>query len=200
MLMSTSEIAISMPFAGAIAWTCVALVGAAGYRRAARWSARLGWIAIGALGWSQVAAAHLSHGLVVCTGLLTLYLAAGVAADAFERRGRALAAARRAVAFLVAMPLLSLAIVLPHLDAIETSSLAAGYDRLGDAIGALGGSDGGSIQTNGVWAAWPLAFGATPGRLRRRDDPARRAARAAGRAGGEHWSGRSAARSCSPGA
>ena len=34
MLMSTSEIAISMPFAGAMAWTCVALVGAAGYRRA----------------------------------------------------------------------------------------------------------------------------------------------------------------------
>ena len=33
----------------------------------------------------------------------------------------------------------------------------------GDAIGTLGGSDTGSIQANGVWAAWPLAFGATPG-------------------------------------
>jgi len=33
MLMSTSEIAVSMPFAGSIAWTTVALIGAAGYRR-----------------------------------------------------------------------------------------------------------------------------------------------------------------------
>ena len=41
--------------------------------------------------------------------------------------------------------------------------MAVGYDRLGDAIGTLGGSDTGSIQANGVWAAWPLAFGATPG-------------------------------------
>ena len=163
MLMSTSEIAISMPFAGAMAWTCVALAGAAGYRRAARWSARLPWIAIGALGWSQVAAAHLSHGLVVCTALLAAYLAAGAFGEALERRGGALAAAGRAVAFVVAMPLLSLAIVLPHIDAIEASSLAAGYDRLGDAIGTLGGSDGGSIQANGVWSAWPLSFGATPG-------------------------------------
>ncbi len=163
MLMSTSEIAISMPFAGAMAWTCVALAGAAGYRRAARWSARLGWIAIGALGWSQVAAAHLSHGLVVCTALLAAYFAAGALTDTLEERGTALAAAGRALAFVVAMPLLSLAIVLPHIDAIEASSLAAGYDRLGDAIGTLGGSDGGSIQANGVWSAWPLSFGATPG-------------------------------------
>ena len=163
MLMSTSEIVISMPFAGATAWSCVALTGAAGFRRARRWSARLGWIAIGAIGWSQVATAHLSHGLVVCTALLAAYLAAGAVGDALERRGAALAAAGRAVAFLVAMPLLSLAIVVPHLDAIEASSLAAGYDRLGDAIGTLGGSDGGSIQANGVWSAWPLSFGATPG-------------------------------------
>ncbi|MGZ8615382.1 MAG: hypothetical protein ACXWX4_11985, partial [Actinomycetota bacterium] len=33
MLMSSSEIAISMPFAGSMAWSSVALVGAAGYRR-----------------------------------------------------------------------------------------------------------------------------------------------------------------------
>ena len=60
------------------------------------------------------------------------------------------------------MPPLSLAILLPRIDALEASSLAAGYDRLEDAIGVLGDSDTGSIQANGVWAAWPLAFGATP--------------------------------------
>ena len=89
-----------------------------------------------------------------------------------------LAASARAALFLVAMPLLSLAILLPRIDALEASSLAAGYDQLEDAIGVLGDSDTGSIQANGVWAAWPLAFGATP-RLRRRGDPARRSSRPA---------------------
>ncbi len=171
MLMSTSEIAIAMPFAGAMAWTTVVLVGAAGYRRSRRWSARLAWIAVGALGWSQVATAHLSHGLGVCTALLTAYIVAGAVADVIAGQKDAGSsmwplvggAAGRAAAFLVAMPLLSLAVLLPHVDAIEASSLAAGYDRLGDAIGVLGGAGSGGIQANGVWAAWPFAFGATPG-------------------------------------
>jgi hypothetical protein len=171
MLMSTSEIAIAMPFAGAMAWTTIALVGAAGYRRSRRWSARLAWIAVGALGWSQVATAHLSHGLGVCTALLTAFIVAGAVADVIAARKDAGSstwvlvggAAGRAAAFLVAMPLLSLAVLIPRIDAIEASSLAAGYDRLGDAIGVLGGAGSGGIQANGVWAAWPFAFGATPG-------------------------------------
>ncbi|MGZ8629434.1 MAG: hypothetical protein ACXWZF_00500 [Actinomycetota bacterium] len=162
MLMSSSEIAISMPFAGSMAWTTVALVGAAGYRRAEGWPGWIVWIGVGALAWSQVATAHLSHGLVACTALLTTYLAAGATFDVRDRRGR-VAAAGRATLFLVLLPVLSAAVLLPHMDALESSSLAAGYDRLGDAIGALGGGDIGSIQPNGVWAAWPLAFGATPG-------------------------------------
>jgi hypothetical protein len=118
---------------------------------------------LGGRGWSQVATAHLSHGLVICSALLAAYLLASAVAAVLERRDRARGEAVRAVVFLAALPLLSLAIIVPHIDAIETSSLAAGYDRLGDAIGTLGGSDGRSIQANGVWAAWPLAFGATPG-------------------------------------
>jgi hypothetical protein len=163
MLMSTSEIAISMPFAGSTAWTTVTLVGAAGFRRAGGWPARIAWIGGTALAWSQVAAAHLSHGLVVCTALLFAYLVAGAVFDVRDRRVRAPAAAGRAALFLVLLPVLSLAVLLPHMDALRSSSLAAGYDRLGDAIGTLGGTDIGSIQSNGVWAAWPLAFGATPG-------------------------------------
>jgi hypothetical protein len=163
MAMSTSEIAISMPFAGAIAWSCVALSGAAGFRRTERWSARLGWIAFSGLAWAQVATAHLSHGLVVCTALLVAYLVSAAVVDTSGAHGRPLAGAGRALVFLIAMPLLSLAVLLPRIDAIQASSLAAGYERMGDALGALGGSDGGSLQANGVWAAWPLAFGATPG-------------------------------------
>ncbi len=170
MLMSTSEIAIAMPFAGALAWTTVTLVGAAGYRRADRWPARVGWIAVGALGWSQVATAHLSHGLVVCTLLVIAYLAAGVigggepdsAVAAGSGRRQLVQASTHALAFVIALPLLSLAVLVPRMQALRGSSLAAGYDRLGDALGTLGGG-GEAIQTNGVWAGWPFAFGMTPG-------------------------------------
>ncbi|MET0802233.1 MAG: hypothetical protein ABWZ53_13830, partial [Actinomycetota bacterium] len=162
-LMSTSEIAISMPFAGSTAWTSVALLAAAGYRRSGTWARRFVWIGAGGIAWSQVATSHLSHGLVVCTALLTAYLVVGAVVDTREHRARAAAAAARAATFLIALPLLSLAILVPRLDALESSSLAAGYDRLGDAIGTLGGDGVGSLQSNGVWAAWPLAFGATPG-------------------------------------
>ncbi len=85
MLMSTSEIAVSMPFAGSIAWTTVALIGAAGYRRADRWSRRIAWLAVGAFGWSQVATAHLSHGLVMCSVLVVAYLVSGAVADVRAR-------------------------------------------------------------------------------------------------------------------
>ena len=163
MLMSTSEIAVSMPFAGSIAWTTVALIGAAGYRRADRWSRRIAWLALGAFGWSQVATAHLSHGLVMCSVLVVAYLVSGAVADVRADRVRGWAAASGVALFLVMLPLASLAVLLPRIDALQASSLAAGYDRLGDALGSLGGADSASIQDNGVWAAWPLALGAAPG-------------------------------------
>ena len=163
MLMSTSEIAVSMPFAGSIAWTTVALIGAAGYRRADRWSRRIAWLALGAFGWSQVATAHLSHGLVMCSVLVVAYLVSGAVADVRADRVRGWEAASGVALFLVMLPLASLAVLLPRIDALQASSLAAGYDRLGDALGSLGGADSASIQDNGVWAAWPLALGAAPG-------------------------------------
>jgi hypothetical protein len=162
MLMSTSEIAVAMPFAGSIAWTTVTLIGAAGYRRAGSWTHKILWIALGAIGWSQVATAHLSHGLVICTLLVAAYLAAAAISDVRAGSMGWASACAGSIVFLVALPLLSLAVLLPRVDALRGSSLAAGYDRLGDALGSLGGG-GEAIQANGVWAGWPFAFGATPG-------------------------------------
>ena len=69
MMMATSTIAISLPFAGALGWTAVLLLAAAGYRRSERWSGRFAWLALGAFAWMQVAAAHMSHGLVIGDGV-----------------------------------------------------------------------------------------------------------------------------------
>jgi hypothetical protein len=160
MMMSTSTIAISLPFAGALAWTTVLLVAASGYRRAERWSGRLAWLALGAFAWLQVAAAHMSHGLVIATAFATAYLVAGAVADARAGIVAARSAAGRAALFVLVLPLAALPILVPHVDFLGESSLRGGYGALGD----TGQSEvGDPLGSNGIWAAWPLAFGATPG-------------------------------------
>ena len=156
MLMSTSEMAIGLPFAGFLAWTTIVLVGASGFRRASRWSRRLSWMALSAFAWSQVASAHMSHGLVMCSLLVTAFLiATAVASVRAGELSRSVAVGRVAL-FLAVMPLASLAILIPRLAFIGSSSLHRGYD-------SLGGASDRPIATNGVWAAWPLAYGVAPG-------------------------------------
>jgi hypothetical protein len=160
MTMSTSTIAISLPFAGALAWASVLLLAASRYRRATRWSGRLAWLALGAFSWSQVASAHLSHGLVMATVFAAGYLVAGAVADA--RAGAVLgrASAGRVALFLVALPLAALPILVPRVDFIGSSSLRGGYGALGDP----GQTEvGDALGQEGVWAAWPLGFAAAPG-------------------------------------
>jgi hypothetical protein len=173
-MMTTSEIVLSMPFSGFLAWTSVTLVGAAGFRRSDRWSSRIPWLALGAFGWSQVANAHLSHGLVMCTLMVASYLVAHAVIDARSGTIRRRDAAVRVLLFLLVLPLASLAILIPRLDMIGGSSLRGGYAALEVSGGAGDGVSAGEIaaeaaagdrpvQERGVWAAWPLALSAAPG-------------------------------------
>jgi hypothetical protein len=160
MMISTSTIAISLPFAGALAWAAVLLVAASGYRRAEAWSGRSAWLALGAFAWMQVAAAHLSHGLVIATAFATVYLAAGAIADTRAGIVVGRSAAGRVALFLLVLPLAALPILVPHVDLLGGSSLRGGYGALGD----TGQSEvGDPLGSNGVWAAWPLGFAAAPG-------------------------------------
>jgi hypothetical protein len=154
----TSEIAIAMPFAGALAWTTLTLLGAAGFVRADRWSRRIAWLALGAFAWSQVATAHLSHGLAIATLLVIAYLVASV-----WRRG--IRASGRAALFLVALPLCALAVLVPRLQFVGASSLSAGYESLGPASTSMSAprDEQAPVAPGGVWAGWPLAFAAAPG-------------------------------------
>ncbi|MEX0988727.1 MAG: YfhO family protein [Actinomycetota bacterium] len=160
--LAASAVAISLPFAGAIAWTTVVLVGAAGYMRTDRLSRRVAWLGLAAFGWGQVANAHMSHGLAVCTLLVTAYLIAHAVKDARADDRTGWRAAGVVVAFLVVLPLANLAIFLPRLDYIARSSLGDGYNALAEPLGRdrLGGRP---IMTNGVWSGWPFALGASPG-------------------------------------
>jgi hypothetical protein len=113
-------------------------------------------MALSALAWSQVASAHMSHGLVMCALLVTAFLIATATASVRAGDLDVWAAIGRVALFLVVVPLASLAILIPRLAFIGSSSLHRGYDSLGRA------SDR-PIATNGVWAAWPLAYGVAPG-------------------------------------
>jgi hypothetical protein len=160
MMMSTSTIAISLPFAGVLAWTTVLLLAASCYRRADRWSRRLAWLALGAFAWTQVAAAHMSHGLAIATALGTAYLVAGAVSDARAGIVAPRPAATRVALFVVVLPLAALPILVPHVDFLGESSLRGGYGALGDP----GQSEvGDPLGSNGVWAAWPLGFASAPG-------------------------------------
>ena len=165
MLMSTSEMAISMPFAGFLAWTTIVLVGASGYRQTLLWSRRLGWLALAAFGWWQVANAHMSHGLMMCTLLVSAYLvshAIGSVRLGETSWGRA---AGTAAVFLAFLPLAAAAILIPRLGFISASSLQSGYEAV-DSLKQTPGIGERSIMTNGMWAGWPLAFATAPGAYR----------------------------------
>lgn len=161
MMMGASEIAVSLPFAGMLAWTPIVLLAAAGYRRTDRWSRRILWLGLGGLAWSQVANAHMSHGLIVCTLLTTAFLAVGLVVDVRERRIGARDALGRGALFLAFLPLASLPVLIPRLAFLGASSLQGGYDALGEPLRR--GVEDAPIIPNGVWAGWPLGVGVAPG-------------------------------------
>lgn len=160
---STSLVAISPPFAGALAWTPIVLVGASGYAAATRGSRRLLWLGLAALAWSQVAGAHMSHGLVMCTLATAAFLVARAMAEVRAGRWSRRRAAGLVLGFLAFLPLASLALFLPRLAFIARSSLRGGYAVLGVQLAKVAGIEERPLMANGVWSGWPLALGSTPG-------------------------------------
>lgn len=105
----------------------------------------------------------MSHGLVMCSLLLAAFLVATSVASVRVGEVAGWTAAGRTGLFLIAMPLASLAILIPRLAFIGSSSLHRGYDALGQPVRSTAHVTDRPLATNGVWAAWPLAFGSAPG-------------------------------------
>ncbi|MEX0992130.1 MAG: hypothetical protein WD004_07650 [Actinomycetota bacterium] len=161
--MAGSAVGIAMPFSGAIAWTTIVLVGASGYVQVTRWSRRLLWLALAAVAWGQVAGAHMSHGLFMCTLLVTVYLIAKNW-HSVRWRERSLGQGAGLIAlFLGFVVLANLAFLLPRLGLIPRSALAQGYAALGPTGSATLGVGTEPLADGGIWAAWPFALGSTPG-------------------------------------
>jgi hypothetical protein len=162
-MIAVSQIGISLPFAGTLAWTPFVLVGAAGYVRASRWSRRLAWMALSGFAWSQVANAHMSHGLAMCTLVTAAYLAARSLQDVRRGRVRPFPAIGRLLLFLVFLPLATLAVFVPRLSVIARSSLRGGYAALGARLAQVAGIHDRPLMTNGVFSGWPFVVGSAPG-------------------------------------
>jgi hypothetical protein len=165
MAISASIVAISLPFAGTLAWTPFILVGASGLFSASGWR-RLPWLALAALTWGQVATSHLSHGLVMATGLTVAYVVARAIREVRRGELRTATALSMSVGFLAFLPLANLAILVPHFAVLARSSLSDGYGSFGGTvarISGLGGEEQIPIPDTGIWGAWPLALASTPG-------------------------------------
>jgi len=161
MAVAASIIAISLPFAGFLAWTPFALVGAAGFFSSRGWM-RFVWMALAALAWSQVATAHLSHGLAMCTALVIAYVAGRAIHEVRAGALSARTAVLFALGFLAFLPFASLAILIPRFVLLERSSLRAGYGALEGTVARASAMDR-PLPDHGIWSAWPLALASTPG-------------------------------------
>jgi len=159
MVVAESYIAISIPFAGALAWTALMLAAASRLVRATTWPGRLASTAATAVAWGQVAGAHLSNGLVIATVALAIFVGAR------SIQGRSLPRARIAAGLLVvSLPLVNLAEFLPRLSYLSRTSLSLGYRGLQARAAELAGRHpfpfhvGPSSHTE-----WPLGLASAPG-------------------------------------
>jgi hypothetical protein len=128
---SGSGVVLSMPFAGTLAWTALTLAGASGFVRARSGLALVAWLAFTAFCWTQIAAAHLTDGLLVGSAILGVYVVARLLAQV--RSGERSWRAAGGLVLLLAVPLLPLSAAawLPRLELIPRTSIGMGYRTLG---------------------------------------------------------------------
>lgn len=159
LMISGSTLVLQLPFSGTMAWTALLLGAAARCLRASTWAKRLLWAALCAACWGQVAAAHLSHGLVLGTSALLAYLAARLITDLRARRRRARQAFGILAVLALALPVLNLAVLLPRLAYLPRTSFALGYNGLAARAANLAGHAGSASTlpaAGNLDAAWPL--------------------------------------------
>lgn len=161
--MASSRLALTLPFAGVLAWTPIMLACASRLYRARTWPARLAWAGLVAAAWGQVAAAHMSHGLILATGILVFYAVAKSLAEVRAgRTGRQMLVV--AGLLVAALPLVNLAFFLPRLAYLPRTTLALGYDRLETLGNQLAGRPPSPAPLGAaVSPPWVLGFATSPG-------------------------------------
>jgi hypothetical protein len=161
--MAASQVAVSLPVSGSLAWSAILLALTSRVFRARTWSSRLAWVALTAVAWGQLAAAHLSHGLVL--GTATALLFGIIRARAEIRAGRL--SARGALVLggllLAALVPVNLAFLVPRLEYLPRAALWLGYDGLRELTERLSGHSPPMVGPTASGFSWPLKFATSPG-------------------------------------
>jgi hypothetical protein len=169
MSIAGSFVILSMPFSGTLAWTGMTLGATSGMLHATKPSRIVAWLAFVGFSWSQIAAAHLTDGLLIGTLLVGAYAVARLCAQARVRDRSWRSVAAMLVLLAVALPLLSAAVLVPRLALLPRTSIGQGYVHLGALTRAYGGFTGKTalalspITFAGTGPWWLTAFARGPG-------------------------------------
>lgn len=152
-----------MPFAGMFAWSALLLAATSRLLRSSSWPGRLGWLAAASLAWGQVAAAHLSQGLLIGTAALLFFAAARLVADVRTHARSSAQALGLASLLVAALPLVNMAILLPRLSYLAETSISHGFRTLQILIAELSGRAIPPPRIGGYEPTFPLSFNAPGG-------------------------------------
>jgi len=153
-----SAFALSLPFSGTLTWTALLLAAAARLMRARLWPGRLLWLAVTALAWGQLAATHLSDGLVPGSLALVMYLVAKATIQVRNRERTVQQIAVLAGLIVLAFPLINLAYFLPRLAYFPRTSIGQGYVSLQEQLARLRGVPFTGIPASGIDPVFPLRY------------------------------------------
>jgi membrane protein YfhO len=148
--LAASRLTLFLPFPSAFAWTAVLLWGCSAFVKARAWPARIGWAALAAAAWGQLAAAYFAHGAILGTAAVAAYLGAKAWQAARDGTRPLWSSFALAAMLAVAFVGVNLAFLLPRLAYTSETSygqVLAGQAQLGPAPGP----------------AWPLKLATSPG-------------------------------------
>jgi membrane protein YfhO len=162
--MSGSVVALSLPFSGTLAWTALALAGAAGFLHATSAASRWGFFAFAEFALSQIAAAHLTDGLLIGGGVVGLYVLARSWVQVRDGERTLRTALLRGSGLFLAFPLLSAAVLLPRLALLPRTPIGRGYVAAGELANKLSGTNAEPpLYFHGIGPWWGTAFARGPG-------------------------------------
>jgi hypothetical protein len=161
--MAGSVVVLSMPFAAVLAWTAMGLAGMAGTIRTFNAVHRLLWLGLAELSLAQVAAAHLTNGVLIAGLVLGLY--ALCASWSMARAGSRSARSSLVIGLMpfLTFPLLAAAVLAPRLALLPRTSIGQGYVELARAATRLSGTPTPlPLARTGVSPWWGTAFARGP--------------------------------------
>ncbi|MFN2589617.1 MAG: YfhO family protein [Actinomycetota bacterium] len=164
LMIAGSAVALSVPFSGVLAWTALGVAATAGYLHAETIGRRFAWLAATELCLMQIAAAHLTDGVVLGGGTIGLYAVARSVAQVRAGQRRAGTAALMVVAMFAIFPLLAAAVLIPRLALLPRTSIGHGYAALDRLAHELSGTKTvPPLAEGGIGPWWGTAFARGPG-------------------------------------